>query len=175
MESFRVTNGLLRLIWKSKKKNDRADAWKLAKLLYGDVPEVPPTDVRDWRETITFRKRLIEKRTRVKNALRSLAVEPPEFGLWTKKGRVAGSIGAQGPLGHITKEGPAAVRAVLCEAVWQAVRWSPTIRVYQQRIARGDKDRRKNSVMATARDLVRVMWSMLKNGTVWQEKTTLVN
>ena len=41
--------GLLKLIWKSKKKNDRADALKLARLLYIDqVPEVhvPSADVR---------------------------------------------------------------------------------------------------------------------------------
>ena len=86
--------GLLRLISRSKKKNDRADALKLAKLLYvGEVPQVhvPAADVRAWRELITFRKRLIEKRTRAKNGLRcllrSLGIDPPrEFGLWTRRG-----------------------------------------------------------------------------------------
>ena len=86
--------GLLRLIFQSKKKNDRADAKKLAKLLYvGEVPQVyvPAADVRAWRELITFRKRLIEKRTRAKNGLRcllrSLGIDPPQdFGLWSRKG-----------------------------------------------------------------------------------------
>ena len=258
--------GLLRLIFRSKQKNDRADALKLAKLLYiGEVPEVhvPPADVRAWRELITFRKRLIEKRTQAKNGLRcllrSLRIEPPKgFGLWTRRGiawlaalefaqplhavkrnmlidelqahsknirqveqellkfsqdnpaiallRTIPGVGLRtaevvvafiddphrfpnskrigsyfglvpsqdqsantNRLGHITKEGAPVVRAMLVEAVWQAVRRSPTVRAFQERIERGDRDRRKISVVATAHYLVRVMWSMLKNGTVWKE------
>ena len=264
--------GLLRLIYQSKKKNDRADALKLAKLLYvGEVPQVhvPAADVRAWRELITFRKRLIEKRTRVKNGLRcvlrSLGINPPNgFGLWTKKGtawlkslefdqplhsvkrsmlvaelethsqhvqlvekellafskhnravqllqtipgvglRTAEAVvafiddphrfanskrlgsyfglvpsqdqsGRTNRLGHITKEGCPVVRAMLTEAVWQAVRRSPTIKSYQQRIERGEPDRRKISVIATAHYLVRVMWSMLKNGTVWKEHKSIAS
>lgn len=259
--------GLLRLIYRSKKKNDRADALKLAKLLYIDeVPEVhvPPADVRAWRELITFRKRLIEKRTRAKNGLRcllrSLGIEPPQdFGLWTRQGiawlaglefsqplhavkrdmlideldtharhiqaveqelrkfsqgnpavillrtipgvglrtaeavvafiddphrfpnskRVGSYFGlvpsqdqsdGANRLGHITREGAPVVRAMLTEAVWQAVRRSPTVRAFQERVQRGDKERRKISVIATAHYLVRVMWAMLKHGTVWKEQ-----
>ena len=86
--------GLLRLIFQSRKKNDRADAQKLAKLLYiGEVPSVhvPSSDTRAWRELITFRRKLVEKRTRAKNGirglLRSLGIKaPPAAKLWTKKG-----------------------------------------------------------------------------------------
>lgn len=86
--------GLLRLIYRSKKKNDRADALKLAKLLFiGEVPSVhvPSADTRAWRELITFRRRLVEKRTRAKNGirglLRSLGIKAPAAAkLWTKKG-----------------------------------------------------------------------------------------
>lgn len=86
--------GLLRLIFRSKKKNDRADAFKLAKLLYiGEVPSVhvPSGTTRAWRELITFRRKLVEKRTRAKNGirglLRSLGIKaPPAAKLWTKKG-----------------------------------------------------------------------------------------
>lgn len=86
--------GLLRLIFRSKKKNDRADALKLAKLLFiGEVPSVyvPPADVRAWRELITFRRKLVEKRTRSKNGirglLRSLGIKAPTAAkLWTRKG-----------------------------------------------------------------------------------------
>ena len=86
--------GELRLIFRSKKKNDRVDARKLAKLLYLDeVPpvHVPSLDVRDWRGLIEFRRRLIDKRTRVKNALRSILAThgidaPYGKSLWTKKG-----------------------------------------------------------------------------------------
>lgn len=86
--------GLLRLIYRSKQKNDRADALKLAKLLYiGEVPtvHVPSSGIRAWRELITFRRKLVEKRTRAKNGirglLRSLGIKaPPAAKLWTRKG-----------------------------------------------------------------------------------------
>jgi transposase len=258
--------GLLRLIFRSKQKNDRRDAEKLAKLLYvGQVPavHVPSADVRVWREIINFRRRLIEKRTRAKNGLRgllrSLGIQaPPKAGLWSNKGKAwlrqlefaspmhamkrdllvgeiesfsaqlrrveaelarysAGSVAVQilrsipgvGPrtaeavaafidnphrfpnskrigayfglvpsqdqsgsrnrLGHITREGSATVRKLLVEAVWQASRRSPTVRAYLERVQRGEKDRRKIAIVATSHYLVRVMWSMLKNGTLWQE------
>lgn len=86
--------GQLRLIFRSKKKNDRIDAKKLATLLFLDqVPQVhvPSVDVRSWRSTIEFRHRLVAKRTRVKNGLRSLlrghGVEHPAGKtLWSRKG-----------------------------------------------------------------------------------------
>lgn len=87
--------GLLRLIYQSRKKNDRADAEKLAKLLYiGEVPTVyvPSAHIRAWRELITFRRRTVQKRTRAKNGvrglLRSLGIRPPESIklLWTIQG-----------------------------------------------------------------------------------------
>jgi transposase len=87
--------GQVRLIFRSKKKNDRVDARKLAKLLYLDeVPPVyvPGVDVRAWRGLIEHRRRLIDKRTRTKNSLRAIVrshgVLPPRRpGLWTAKGR----------------------------------------------------------------------------------------
>ena len=63
---------------------------------------------------------------------------------------------------------------VMAEATLQAVRRSPTVRAYFERIARGDKDRRKTALVATAHYLVRVMWAMLKNGTLWQERAQAV-
>jgi len=65
----------LRLICKSKKKNDKVDAAKLAKLLYLDmVPQVhvPRVDVRAWRALITYRHRLMDKRVAIKNQIRAL-------------------------------------------------------------------------------------------------------
>src|SRR6516165_8621331 len=67
--------GRLRLIFRSKDKNDRKDAERLAKLLYlGEAPavHVPAADVRTWRELITCRSRMIANRTRAKNSLRTL-------------------------------------------------------------------------------------------------------
>jgi transposase len=258
--------GLLRLIYRSKQKNDRRDAEKLAKLLYvGQVPvvHVPSADVRAWRELITFRRKLIEKRTRAKNGirglLRSLGIQAPQKpGLWTRRGmawlrqlglanlmhalkrdllveeidslsdqlrrvekelgrysansvavQILQSIPGVGPrtaeavaafiddprrfpdskrigayfglvpsqdqsgstnrLGHITCQGSATVRHLLTEAVWQATRRSPTIRAYLERVQRGEADRRKIAIVATAHYLVRVMWSMMKHGTLWKE------
>jgi transposase len=86
--------GQLRLIFRSKHKNDRNDAERLAKLLYlGETPavHVPSPEVRAWRELINCRGQLVAKRTRAKNGaralLRSAGVVPPKKpGLWTKKG-----------------------------------------------------------------------------------------
>ena len=84
--------GHLRLIFKSKKKHDRVDAAKVAKLLYlGEVPavHVPNVDVRGWRKLVEFRQKLLAKRVSSKNQIRSVlranAVAAPR-GLWTKKG-----------------------------------------------------------------------------------------
>lgn len=86
--------GQLRLIFRSRKKNDRADAEKLAKLLFLDeVPTayMPAKSVRQWRKLIETRRRTVEKRTRVKNSLRALLrgrglQGPQEFGLWSSRG-----------------------------------------------------------------------------------------
>lgn len=86
--------GQLRLIFRSKHKNDRNDAERLAKLLYlGETPtvHVPSADVRAWREVVNCRGQLIAKRTRAKNTARSLlrsagVVPPKKPGLWTKAG-----------------------------------------------------------------------------------------
>ena len=85
--------GQLRLIFRSKKKNDRVDAEKLAKLLFLDeVPRVhvPAVEVRSWRAMIEHRQRLLQERVRVKNALRALlrthGLAAPK-GLWTVAGR----------------------------------------------------------------------------------------
>lgn len=258
--------GRLRLIFRSKRKNDRLDAERLAKLLYlGEVPHVhvPPAQVRAWRETINFRRQLIAKRTRAKNALRALLRSvrisaPQRPGLWTKKGlawlkevpfsqplsalkrdllvhevetqsiqlqRVeqalaqfaksspaveqlqsipgvglrtaeamvaflddprrfgrAKEVGAYfglvpsqdqsastNRLGHITREGSPVVRQFLIEAAWQAIRRSPTIRAYFERIHRNDPDRRKIALVATGHYLARSMWAMLRDGTLWKE------
>src|SRR5215469_15224831 len=259
--------GQLRLIFRSKNKNDRNDAERLAKLLYlGETPtvHVPTLEVRSWRELINCRSRVIAKRTRAKNTvrtlLRSAGVVPPRHpGLWTKKGlawlrglelptlsqqlrrdllleeietlirqvrrieqqlnhqahrtsavarlrsipgvgiRTAEAVAAfvddpqrfrhakavgryfglvprqdqsgdKNRLGHITREGAPVVRQLVAEAAWQAQRRSPTVRAYFERVQRGDPQRKKIALVATAHHLVRVMWAMLKRGTLWEEK-----
>ena len=80
----------LRLIFRSKRKNDRADAEKLAKLLYLVSPiHVPSSEIRSWRRMIGHRQKLIGERARVKNSiramLRSQGVSAPR-GLWSRRG-----------------------------------------------------------------------------------------
>ena len=62
------------------------------------------------------------------------------------------------------------VRRLATEAAWQAARRSPTVRAYFERSQRDDPARKKIAIVATAHYLVRVMWAMLKRGTLWEEK-----
>ena len=71
--------GQLRLIFRSKNKNDRNDAERLAKLLYlGETPtvHVPSLEVRTWRELINCRSQVIAKRTRAKNTFARCSEAP---------------------------------------------------------------------------------------------------
>jgi transposase len=83
--------GKLRLIYGSKRKNDKVDAQKLAKLLLLDmVPpvHVPSVDVRSWRSLIVFRQRLLQQVVRIKNQIRGVLRENDLAGakwLWSKK------------------------------------------------------------------------------------------
>jgi transposase len=258
--------GQLRLIFRSKRKNDRVDAAKLAKLLYLDaVPRVhvPDAGVRQWRALIEHRQKLLAKRVAAKNQLRALlrsagiVAQRPGKALWSGKGlawlreqpladaealvrdalleelaelaakvarveaelarradahpgvallrtipgvgvrtaeafvayvddvrrfrrtRQVGSYLGLVPcqdssagkdrLGHITGDGPATVRKLLCEAAWQAVRRSPAVRAFFERVAGGQRDRRKLALVATAHKLARAMAAMLRTGEAWRE------
>lgn len=257
--------GQVRLIFRSKRKSDRVDAEKLAKLLYlGEVPpvHVPSLEVRSWRRLIETRRRLVAKRTRAKNGLRSLlrshGLRPPMRSLWTHKGlawlrevawpsaaaalerdllltelallaeqvarltreldrlgsshsgvillktipgvgsrtaeavvaymddpnrfdrssRVGSYFGlvprqdqsaSANRLGHITKEGPASVRQLVVEASWQVIRRSATARARFERIAGGQKERRKIALVAVGHWLLKCMHAMLRTGECWRE------
>jgi transposase len=92
---FAAHPGRLRLIFKSRRKNDRIDARRLAKLLFLDeVPtvHVPGLDVRAWRGLIEHRQSCVGERTRIKNGVRSLlrghGIESARGRrLWTRAGR----------------------------------------------------------------------------------------
>jgi len=259
--------GYLRLIFRSKRKNDRVDAQKLAKLLYlNEVPTVyvPTAEMRAWRRLIEHRQGLLQERNRVKNRIRALlrshGLQAPK-GLWTRKGREwlkaqalpsvmdaaqrdllaqqlesvqalittvekalqteaqkhpgvellmsipgvgirtaeavvayiadpsrfhsAKAVGRyfglvpcqdasadRNRLGHITREGPATVRRLVAEAAWQGIRRSATVRAYFQRIQKGDPDRKKIALVATAHYLLRVMHALLRTGEEWRETST---
>jgi len=255
--------GQLRLIFRSKRKNDRVDAEKLAKLLFLDeVPPVyvPSLNIREWRDMITFRSHLVRDQTATKNRLRALlrthGMEAPK-GLWNRKGlawlqqqtwpsqqsalrcdmmldelahhrkrikrvelhlasiakthpgvalaktmpgvgirtaeamvawidnparfaknkRIGSYFGlvpcqdtsaGKERLGHITQQGPSLVRKLLTEASWQAIRRSPEVRRYFERVQKGDpKKRKKIALIATAHYLARVILAILTKGQGW--------
>ncbi|HEY5650890.1 MAG TPA: transposase, partial [Acidimicrobiia bacterium] len=73
-------------------------------------------------------------------------------------------------LGHITGDGPACVRWLTVEAAWQVVRRSEKVRTFFDRIHRGERERRKIALVATAHYLLRIMLAMLRTGEVWRQE-----
>jgi transposase len=73
-------------------------------------------------------------------------------------------------LGHISKEGPAVVRWLLVESVWRAIRTSPAVKAFYERIVAGQKQRKKVAVVATARKLLTIMRAMLQTGELFNEQ-----
>lgn len=79
---------------KVKKKNDRSDALKLARLSainqLGEV-HIPMIEVRQWRALIAFRQQLVKRRGKVKNHIRDLLISegqmlPRGARCWTQIG-----------------------------------------------------------------------------------------
>ena len=77
--------------------------------------------------------------------------------------------GSTNRLGRITRDGSATVRQLLAEAAWQAIRRSPTVKAFHARVKRDDPERNKIALVATAHYLARVMWAMLRDGSLWNE------
>ncbi len=82
-------------IFRTAKKNDRIDARKMAVLLsINEVPSVymPSKEVRQWRETILHRKKIVDKVVRAKNNIRATikghGLKPVDSGSWWKKSNV---------------------------------------------------------------------------------------
>jgi transposase len=252
----------LRLIYKAKRKNDRIDAAKLAKLLYVDaIPavHVPSMAGRDWRRLVELRRTLVRRRVAVKNQMRALlnnlGLESPRrlfsckalaelgqramnersalerdllleqlrqfseqirrvqrelnqigqgdprvtllqsvpgvgprtaeafcayvdrierFGRSNKLGSYFGLVPCQDAsaganrLGHITKEGPSAVRQMLTEAAWMGIRKDKGLQAKFERICHGRPERRKIAVVAIAHHLACAMGAMLRSGQAWR-------
>jgi len=81
-------------LFRDGRKNDAIDARKLATLLYlGQLPEVhlPSADVSAWRALINHRRRLVQRRTRTKNQIRSIlrtfACRCPHKSCWSRVGQ----------------------------------------------------------------------------------------
>jgi len=112
---------------------------------------------------------------RTAEAVAAFIDDPQRFPNAKAVGRYFGLVpcqdqsGDRNRLGHITREGAPVVRQLVAEAAWQAQRRSPTVRAFFERAQRDDPQRKKIALVATAHYLVRVMWAMLRHGTVWQE------
>jgi transposase len=94
VDSLTVANpSKMTWIFRTTKKNDRIDAYKMAVLLsIGQVPAVymPGKEVRQWRETILHRKKTVTRRVQVKNRIRATFKgqginKPQHDGGWWKK------------------------------------------------------------------------------------------
>jgi transposase len=113
---------------------------------------------------------------RTAEAVAAFIDDPHRFRKAKTVGRYFGLVpcqdqsGDKNRLGHITREGAPVVRQLVAEAAWQAQRRSPTVRAFFARAQRDDPQRKKIAFVATAHYLVRVMWALLKRGTVWEEK-----
>jgi transposase len=78
------------------------------------------------------------------------------------------SSGGKTRLGHITKEGPSVVRALLNQAAWRARASSAHVRAFAERVQRGEQDRKKIATVAVMHYLARVALAMLRTGEVWR-------
>jgi transposase len=113
---------------------------------------------------------------RTAEAVAAFVDDPKRFRHAKAVGRYFGLVpcqdqsGDKNRLGHITREGAPVVRQLVAEAAWQAIRRSPAVRAYFEHAQRDDPQRKKIALVATAHYLVRVMWSMLRHGTAWEEK-----
>lgn len=112
---------------------------------------------------------------RTAEALAAYVDDPRRFGNLRQVGAYFGwapcqdASGDVNRLGHITRDGPATVRKLMCEAAWVAVRRSPTVKAFYERVRRDDPDRKKVALVATAHYLTRVAAALLKSGECWRE------
>jgi transposase len=98
--------------WRSvRRKNDRMDAAKLADLsAAGQLPTVhlPAAAVRQWRQLIAYRAKLVDRRTAIKNSLRSIlaavGVAAPAGRACWKKETVTWMRGESRPLKDVPSE-----------------------------------------------------------------------
>jgi transposase len=94
VDSLHVANpSKMTWIYRTAKKNDRIDARKMAVLLsIGELPQVhmPSKEVRQWRQTILHRQKIVQKVGQVKNRIRAALKsvghsKPAHRGRWWKQ------------------------------------------------------------------------------------------
>ena len=75
--------------------------------------------------------------------------------------------------GRITRQGNRLVRSLLIEVAWAGLRYNAWVRATFQHLSGGKKSRRKIAIVAVGRRLLVRCWAMLRDGTPWQQPTTL--
>jgi len=73
-------------------------------------------------------------------------------------------------LGHISKQGPSVVRWLVVEAAWRAIKKSPALRQFHERVMSGQKGRKKIATVAVARKLLSIIRSMQMTGELFNEE-----
>lgn len=72
-------------------------------------------------------------------------------------------------LGHISKQGPSVARAFLVESAWRAIKSSPALKAFYERLLGSQKNHRKTAIVAVARKLLCIMRAMLLTGESFNE------
>ena len=70
-------------------------------------------------------------------------------------------------MGKITRRGPRILRAALVEAAWVMLRYNAWAAALYKRISGGQKTRRKQAIIAIARKLLVLCWTLLRKGEKW--------
>ena len=73
--------------------------------------------------------------------------------------------------GHITRRGPSLLRSMLVESAWVVWRHNDWAQAWVAKISRGSRARRKIAMVALARKLLTMLWSMLKHNRAFQSPT----
>jgi hypothetical protein len=61
------------------------------------------------------------------------------------------------------------VRRLIVESAWRAVRHSPALRAFYERVMHGQKQRNKIAIVAVVRKLLTIVWAMLMTGETFNE------
>ena len=76
-------------------------------------------------------------------------------------------------LGHISKQGPSVVRWLIVEGAWRAIKKSPSLSAFYERVRHGQNIRKKIAIVATARKMLSVIRAMQMTGEEFNEKLVL--
>lgn len=99
--------------------------------------------------------------------------DPNRFSNARQVGAYAGLVprqhqsGETNRMGRITRRGPRVLRAALVEAAWIMLRYNPWAEALFKRIHGGQKTRKKQAIVAVARKLLVLCWTLLRKQNEW--------